>query len=172
MSGSLVSMARAGLPASKVQARTKAEMAGEMRMFENRVRMRQDSAAGGLRPLSRSWRFAGVNPPRRRRRVDVGQFAKPIQGWFPESAMPKIELYTSAHCAYCVAAKNLLKSKGLDYAEIRVDTDPARRDEMLARAHRRTVPQIFVNDRHVGGYEDLVAAERSGELTGLIGGGA
>ncbi|MGH8090612.1 MAG: glutaredoxin 3 [Rudaea sp.] len=83
--------------------------------------------------------------------------------------MSKIEMYTSANCAYCVAAKNLLKSKGLDYAEIRIDTDPVRREEMLARAHRRTVPQIFVNDRLVGGYEDLVAAERSGELAKLIG---
>lgn len=86
--------------------------------------------------------------------------------------MAKIEVYSSANCAYCVAAKNLLKSKGLDYAEIRIDTDPARREEMLARAQRRTVPQIFVNDRHVGGYDDLVAAERSGELAKLIGAGA
>lgn len=85
--------------------------------------------------------------------------------------MPKIEMYTSANCAYCVAAKNLLKSKGLDYQEIRIDTDPARREEMLTRTRRRTVPQIFVNDRHVGGYEDLVAVERSGELAKLIGGG-
>jgi glutaredoxin 3 len=81
-------------------------------------------------------------------------------------------MYTSANCAYCVAAKNLLKSKGLDYAEIRIDTDPVRREEMLARAQRRTVPQIFVNDRLVGGYEDLVTAERSGELARLIGSGA
>ncbi|HEY7871570.1 MAG TPA: glutaredoxin 3 [Rudaea sp.] len=85
--------------------------------------------------------------------------------------MPKIELYTSSNCAYCVAAKNLLKSRGLDYEEIRVDLDASRRDEMLARAQRRTVPQIFVNDRHVGGYDDLVAAERSGELAKLIGSG-
>jgi glutaredoxin 3 len=83
--------------------------------------------------------------------------------------MPKIEMYTSANCAYCVAAKNLLKSKGLDYAEIRIDTDPVRREEMLARAQRRTVPQIFVNDRLVGGYDELLAAERSGELARLIG---
>jgi glutaredoxin 3 len=86
--------------------------------------------------------------------------------------MPKIEMYTSANCAYCVAAKNLLKSKGLDYAEIRIDTDPVRREEMLARAQRRTVPQIFVNDRLVGGYDELVVAERSGELARLIGSGA
>ncbi len=86
--------------------------------------------------------------------------------------MAKIEIYSSTNCAYCVAAKNLLKSKGLDYAEIRIDTDPARREEMLARAQRRTVPQIFVNDHHVGGYDDLVAAERSGELAKLTGAGA
>ncbi|MBU6199553.1 MAG: glutaredoxin 3 [Xanthomonadaceae bacterium] len=86
--------------------------------------------------------------------------------------MAKIELYTSANCAYCVAAKNLLKNKGLDYQEIRVDLDAARREEMRARAQRRSVPQIFVNDRHVGGFEDLVAAERSGELTKLIGSSA
>jgi glutaredoxin 3 len=86
--------------------------------------------------------------------------------------MPNVEMYTSANCAYCVAAKNLLKSKGLDYAEIRIDTDAARREEMLERTRRRTVPQIFVNGHHVGGYEDLVAAERSGELAKLIGSGA
>ncbi|HMM58358.1 MAG TPA: glutaredoxin 3 [Rudaea sp.] len=85
--------------------------------------------------------------------------------------MTKIEVYSSANCAYCVAAKNLLKSRGLDYAEIRIDTDPARREEMLARAQRRTVPQVFVNDHHVGGYDDLVAADRSGELAKLIGAG-
>ena len=86
--------------------------------------------------------------------------------------MPKIELYTSANCAFCVAAKNLLKSKGLDYAEFRVDTDPSRREEMLARAQRRAVPQIFIDGRHVGGFEDLAAAERSGELAKWIGSGA
>jgi glutaredoxin 3 len=86
--------------------------------------------------------------------------------------MPKVEMYTSANCAFCVAAKNLLKSRGLDYAEFRIDTDPTRRDEMLARAQRRTVPQIFIDGRHVGGFEDLVAAERNGDLAKWIGGGA
>jgi glutaredoxin 3 len=82
----------------------------------------------------------------------------------------KIEIFTGANCAYCVAAKNLLKSKGLDYQEFRIDLDPTRRDEMLARsANRRTVPQIFINDAHVGGFDDLVAAERSGRLAELIG---
>jgi glutaredoxin 3 len=82
--------------------------------------------------------------------------------------MAKVEIYTSALCAYCVAAKNLLKQKGLDYAEIRIDTDPARRDEMVARTHRRTVPQIFVAGQHVGGFDDLVAADRDGRLAAIL----
>ena len=83
---------------------------------------------------------------------------------------PKIEIYSTAVCPYCVAAKNLLKSKGLQWSETRVDTDPVERDAMLARSGgRRTVPQIFINDQHVGGYEDLVAADRSGKLLQLLG---
>ncbi|MFI4968842.1 MAG: glutaredoxin 3 [Lysobacterales bacterium] len=79
--------------------------------------------------------------------------------------MPKVEIYTAAMCAYCVSAKNFLNRKGLDYQEIRVDTDPAQREEMLARSQgRRSVPQIFINGVHVGGYDDLVAADRSGRL--------
>jgi len=85
--------------------------------------------------------------------------------------MPKVEMYTTASCAYCMAAKMLLKQKGLDYTEIRVDTDFARREEMLQRAHRRTVPQIFINDEHIGGYEELAAAARSGKLAQLTGTG-
>ncbi len=82
--------------------------------------------------------------------------------------MAKVEIYTSSLCAYCVAAKNLLKQKGLDYAEIRIDTDPARRDEMVTRTHRRTVPQIFIAGQHVGGYDELVAADRSGKLAAIL----
>lgn len=84
--------------------------------------------------------------------------------------MPKIEVYSTAVCPYCVAAKNLLKAKGLAWEDIRVDTDPAQRDAMLARSGgHRTVPQIFINDQFVGGYDDLVAADRSGRLTELLG---
>ena len=83
--------------------------------------------------------------------------------------MPKIEVYSTAVCPYCVAAKNLLKSKGLEWNEVRVDADPAQRDLMLQRSGgRRTVPQIFINDQHVGGYDDLVAADRSGKLKQLL----
>ncbi|SEI41048.1 glutaredoxin 3 [Frateuria terrea] len=83
--------------------------------------------------------------------------------------MPKIEVYSTAVCPYCVAAKNLLKSKGLQWNEVRVDADPAQRDLMLQRSGgRRTVPQIFINDQHVGGYDDLVAADRNGKLKQLL----
>lgn len=83
--------------------------------------------------------------------------------------MAPVELYTTAICPYCVAAKNLLKQKGLEYGEIRVDLDPVRRDEMLQRSGgRRSVPQIFVHGTHVGGFDDLVAADRSGRLAEII----
>ncbi|MGB0135505.1 glutaredoxin 3 [Dokdonella sp.] len=79
--------------------------------------------------------------------------------------MASVELYSTAVCPYCVAAKNLLKQKGFEYEEIRIDMDPVRRDEMLSRTGgRRSVPQIFVNGFHVGGFEELVAADRSGKL--------
>lgn len=82
-------------------------------------------------------------------------------------------MYTTAICPYCVAAKSVLKAKGLDYREIRIDGDPALRDEMLRRSGgRRTVPQIFINDQLVGGHDDLVAADRSGRLAELLGSGA
>ena len=82
--------------------------------------------------------------------------------------MAKVELYTTGMCAYCVAAKNLLKQKGLDYTEVRIDTDPAKREEMLARTPLRTVPQIFINGQHIGGYDALVAADRSGKLATIL----
>jgi glutaredoxin 3 len=82
--------------------------------------------------------------------------------------MNRIEIYTTAICPYCVSAKQFLKQRGLDFEEVRVDMDSARREEMLVRsAGRRTVPQIFVNGAFIGGFDDLVAAERSGRLREL-----
>jgi len=79
--------------------------------------------------------------------------------------MTRALIYTTAVCPYCVAAKNFLRQKGFEYEEIRVDLDAARRDEMLARSSgRRTVPQICIGDTHVGGFDDLVAADRAGRL--------
>lgn len=87
-------------------------------------------------------------------------------------ATARVEMYTTAICPYCVAAKNLLRSKGLGYSEVRVDLDIAERDRMLARSGgRRTVPQIFVNDVHIGGFDDLVAADRSGKLADIVAAG-
>jgi glutaredoxin 3 len=79
-----------------------------------------------------------------------------------------VTLYSTAICPYCVAAKNFLKSRGVDYQEVRIDTDPEQRERMLTLARRTSVPQIFVGDAHVGGYEDLVAAARSGRLDELL----
>lgn len=82
--------------------------------------------------------------------------------------MPKVVMYTTAVCPYCVAAKNFLKSRGASWEEVRVDVDLARRQEMLDRAKRTSVPQIFIDDTHVGGYDDLVALDRAGGLAPLL----
>jgi glutaredoxin 3 len=83
-----------------------------------------------------------------------------------------ITLYTTGFCGYCVAAKNFLKSKGHGWTEIRVDTDPAQRAVMMETTKRSSVPQIFINGVHVGGYEELVALDRSGGLQPLLEGAA
>ncbi len=83
---------------------------------------------------------------------------------------PQITMYTTAICPYCVAAKNFLKSKGLGWAEVRVDTDPAERERMIARAGRTSVPQIFVGEVHVGGFDDMMALHRAGKFEPLLAG--
>jgi glutaredoxin 3 len=83
--------------------------------------------------------------------------------------MNQATLYTTAICPYCIAAKNYLRNRGIGYEEVRVDLDPVRREEMLAKARRTSVPQIFFGDVHVGGFDDLVAADRRGELARLAG---
>ena len=82
--------------------------------------------------------------------------------------MPPITMYTTATCPYCVAAKNFLKSRGATWEEVRVDLDFDRRREMLERAKRTSVPQIFGGATHVGGFEDLVALDRAGGLKPLL----
>lgn len=79
-----------------------------------------------------------------------------------------VTLYTSAICGYCVAAKNFLRSKGVEWTEVRIDTDPAAREKMLALARRTSVPQIFIGDTHVGGYDDMMALHRAGKLEPLL----
>ena len=87
-----------------------------------------------------------------------------------KSGTPPITVYTSAMCGYCVAAKNFLKSRGLAWDEVRVDLDPAERERMVARTGRVTVPQIFVGEVHVGGYDDMMALHRAGKLAPLLSG--
>jgi glutaredoxin 3 len=82
--------------------------------------------------------------------------------------MADILIYSSAICPYCVAAKNFLKAKGLDYREIRIDLDAGARREMMDKTKRTSVPQIFVNDVHVGGFDDLVALDRAGNFSPLL----
>ncbi len=81
-----------------------------------------------------------------------------------------VVMYSTAWCPYCERARALLERKGADYREIKVDEDPAERQAMLVRSGgRRTVPQIFIGDRHVGGFDDLYALDKSGELDKLLG---
>lgn len=87
--------------------------------------------------------------------------------------MALIEIYSTAVCPYCVAAKNFLAERGQRWEEYRIDRDPTRRDEMLVRSQqRRTVPQIFIDGLHVGGFDDLVALERAGKLAPMLAGEA
>lgn len=82
--------------------------------------------------------------------------------------MPDVYLYTTRFCSYCIRAKRLLEQKGVDYREIPVDGNPALRLEMINACGRRTVPQIWVAGRHVGGCSELFALERSGQLDALL----
>ena len=87
------------------------------------------------------------------------------------STQPRVVMYSTAVCPYCVRAENLLRSRGVvEIEKIRVDLDPALRDEMMARTARRTVPQIFIGDNHVGGCDDLVAHDQAGKLQPLLAG--
>jgi len=83
--------------------------------------------------------------------------------------MAKIEVYTTTYCPYCVRAKDLLKRKGVEFAEISVEGDDALRIKMVEKAGgKRTVPQIFINDQHIGGSDDLYALEHAGKLDELL----
>ncbi|GIL06221.1 glutaredoxin 3 [Betaproteobacteria bacterium PRO7] len=81
----------------------------------------------------------------------------------------KVVMYSTAVCPYCQRAEALLKARGVTAIEkIRVDLDPARRDEMIEKTGRRTVPQIYIGDTHVGGFDDLSALDREGRLAPLL----
>jgi glutaredoxin 3 len=83
--------------------------------------------------------------------------------------MPEVRMYTTAVCPFCQSAEQLLHARGVTAIEkIRIDLDPQRRAEMMAASGRRTVPQIWIGERHVGGFDDLAALDRAGELLPLL----
>ena len=83
--------------------------------------------------------------------------------------MKSVVMYSTQVCPYCQMAERLLKSRGVEHIEkIFIDKDPARREEMMTRTGRRTVPQVFIGETHVGGYDDLSALDRAGGLTPLL----
>lgn len=82
--------------------------------------------------------------------------------------MAKIEIYTKATCPFCHRAKALLNSKGAAFHEIAIDNEPAKREEMIARSGRTTVPQIFIDGQHIGGCDDLHATDARGGLDPLL----
>jgi glutaredoxin 3 len=93
----------------------------------------------------------------------AGQFAG------GEVSMPAVKMYSTAVCPYCQMAERLLTSKGVtDIEKIRIDLDPAKRDEMMEKTGRRTVPQIYIGETHVGGFDDLSALDKAGGLAPLL----
>lgn len=83
--------------------------------------------------------------------------------------MAKVVMYSTAVCPYCVMAERLLRARGVAVIEkIRIDSDPAQRAEMMEKTGRRTVPQIYIGDTHVGGYDDLVSLDHEGDLAELL----
>ena len=83
--------------------------------------------------------------------------------------MPSVQIYTTAICPYCVRAKSLLERKGVKYEELRIEGNRELMREMLERSRRRTVPQIFIGQQHVGGYDDMVALDVEGRLDPMLG---
>ncbi|WP_293373216.1 glutaredoxin 3 [Nevskia sp.] len=82
--------------------------------------------------------------------------------------MKPVTVYSTRICPYCMLAKRLLGAKGVKYDEVMVDSNDTLRAEMMQRSGRRTVPQIFIGDRHVGGFDDLSALDRAGQLDPLL----
>lgn len=86
-------------------------------------------------------------------------------------SMPRVLMYSTAVCPFCIRAEQLLRARGVaDIEKIRIDLDPAQRDAMMQRTGRRTVPQIYIGETHVGGCDDLVALDQAGKLLPLLAG--
>jgi glutaredoxin 3 len=96
-------------------------------------------------------------------------FLNSLLGRRPETVKADVEIYTWQTCPYCIRAKMLLRWKGVNFTEYKIDGDGAARVKMAERANgRRTVPQIFINNQHVGGCDDLYALDRQGKLDPLL----
>jgi glutaredoxin 3 len=87
----------------------------------------------------------------------------------PATQAVRVEVYSTALCPYCSRARHLLEKKGIEFTEYRVDKDPQLRTEMEQRSQRTSVPQIFISDRHIGGFDDMVELDMDGELDTLLG---
>ena len=130
------------------------------------------SGAAAARTLTKLGFTQGLQSRRGIERLDQGQFAarqdrRGGQGKRQVSA-PEIVMYSAGWCPYCDRARRLLTEKGLTFREIDVDEDAKLREEMIARSGRRTVPQIFIGTRHIGGCDELYALDGRGELDPLI----
>lgn len=82
--------------------------------------------------------------------------------------MPKVTMYSTRFCPYCMAARRLFESKAIEYTDISVDSSPQLRSEMMAKSGRHTVPQIWVGDTHIGGYDEVSHLAMQGELDALL----
>ncbi|AUB82988.1 glutaredoxin 3 [Candidatus Thiodictyon syntrophicum] len=83
--------------------------------------------------------------------------------------MPQVLMYTKTPCSYCSRARKLLQRRGIDFTEVPVDRDPEQERQMIERSGSRSVPQVFIDDRHIGGYADLAELDADGELDPLLG---
>jgi len=96
-------------------------------------------------------------------------FLNPLLGRHPENIQANVEIYTWQTCPFCLRAKMLLKWKGVNYTEYKIDGDETARSQMAARANgRRSVPQIFINNQHFGGCDDIYLLDREGKLDPLL----
>src|SRR5690606_20772728 len=174
MSGRRCCAGAPGAASARASPRARQEDRGRMRVGEagiggqdggGRRRRREyevNPTACGM--LSRA--PGGCNP-----RAGPAQSCVPVpspESPLTEPARPSTTMYTSAVCGYCVAAKNFLRSQGQEWTEVRRDAGPAEGERMVALAGRTSVPQIFVGDVHVGGYDDMMAMHRAGRFEPLV----
>ncbi len=97
------------------------------------------------------------------------EFLNPILGRHPEQVKAKVEIYTWQTCPFCIRAKMLLWWKGVNYQEYKIDGDEAARNQMAERANgKRTLPQIFINNQHIGGCDDIYALDKQAQLDSLL----